>query len=328
MVASAEPFGAVVGGPATLPGGSGEPAALAAAGSTVVCGTAKGVVVAWEAGAAVTRIGDGGGAVSSVAVGDLAGRPVVASGHSDGRMRLWTPTGESLENRRASDPIVAVTVAGRAVAVSQKYDGLRDLYSVVRLWDLSTGKQIGSTITDHFQGIHGLAFGRLDGHDVLVTGDGGERIRVRRLATGKQTHTFRTGEIGGIEMLACGEVKGKPVLVSTHLDATLRVYDLATGKRRKKWNFSGQSPDDRGVTALVAGRLGDLPIAAVAHAPAGGEVTVRVWNLDNGNLLGLLGSDDDGGAVRTLAVADLNGRPGIAGATGNGTLHLWSLGPG
>ncbi|MFC4121179.1 WD40 repeat domain-containing serine/threonine protein kinase [Nonomuraea zeae] len=359
--ASAEPFGTQVVEPVSLPGASGAPAALAAAivtgagvpdgtatsgtaaagRSAVVCGTDKGVVLGWELGAAaVARLGDGGGSATSVAAGTVdglaGGRPVAASGHADGTMRLWSLTGESLATHRATDPILAVTITGpadagqagggRAVAVSQKYDGMTDLHSVVRLWDIATGKQLGPAITDHFQGIRGLAFGRLGDHDVLVTGDGGERVRVRRLSTGRMTHSFRTGEIGGIELLACGEIKGKPVLVSTHLDATLRVYDLATGKRRKKWTFSDQSPDDRGATALVAGRLGDTPIAAVAHAPAGGDVIVRVWNLDDGEILGVLGPGP-GGAIRTLALAEHAGQPVIVGAGDDGLLRSWSLGP-
>ncbi|MGP3957830.1 protein kinase domain-containing protein [Nonomuraea sp. 3N208] len=328
-VPSAEPFGTQVKEPVSLPAGSGMPAALAASGTGVACGTANGTVLAWDLStAAVAKLGDGGGNAVSVAYGERGGALVVASGHSDGRMRLWSPSGESLASHRATDPIVAVTVVGgRAIAVSQKYDGMRDLRGTVRLWDIATGKQIGPSSTEHFQGIRGLAFGRLGEHDVLVTGDGGERIRVRRLSTGVVTHSFETGEIGGIELLACGELKGRPVVVSTHLDATLRVYDLATGKRRKKWTFSDQSPDDRGAAALVAGRLGDVPIAAVAHAPLGGEVIVRVWNLDNGETIGVLGPGE-GAALRTLALARFAGRPVIVGAGENRSIRVWSLGEG
>jgi hypothetical protein len=76
-----------------------------------------------------------------------------------------------------------------------------------------------------------------------------------------------------------------------HLDATLRVHDLATGRSRKKWTFSDRSPDDRGAAALAAGRRGDLPVAVVAHAPAGGDIAVRIWNLENGEIIGQLGTD-------------------------------------
>ncbi|MFI7611900.1 WD40 repeat domain-containing protein [Nonomuraea terrae] len=262
-----------------------------------------------------------------MAVGDVDGRAVVVCGHGDGRMRVWSLTGESLASHRAADPIRAVTVAGgRAIAVSEKYDLVRDLHSVVGLWDVSTGKQFGPAIDDHFQGLHGLAFGTLDGEEVLVTGDGAERVRVRRLSTGRTAHTFRTGDIGGIELLACGEVDGRPVLVSTHLDATLRVHDLATGRRGKSRRFSTRSPDDRGATALATGRLGDVPIAAVAHTPDGGPATVRVWNLRTGDVLGEPGRGA-GGEIRTLALAELDGRPVVAGADDEGTLRVWSLGP-
>ncbi|MFI7133123.1 WD40 repeat domain-containing serine/threonine protein kinase [Nonomuraea sp. NPDC050153] len=319
---SDEPFGTQLAASAPLPKADGTITALATAGSTVVCGTAKGAVFAWDPGQAATRLGDGGATTTAVATGSVGGTPVAASGHDDGRMRLWSLTGESLASRKVSDPVIAVTVtgAGKAVAVSQKYDFMKDTRSVVRLWDISTGKQIGPAITDHFQGIRGLAFGRLGADDVLVTGDGGERIRVWRLSNGRMTHSFRTGEIGGIERLACGEIKGKPVLVSTHLDATLRVYDLATGKRRKKWEFSDQSPDDRGTTALVAGRLGDVPIAVVAHGPWNGDVIVRVWNLDDGDTIGVLGS------IPAVALAEQGGHPVVAGTGEDRTLRTWSLG--
>ncbi|MBE1584774.1 protein kinase [Nonomuraea angiospora] len=325
---SAEPFGTQVAASAPLPKADGAVTALAATGSTVVCGTAKGAVFTWGLGQAATRLGDGGATTTDVAVGEAGGTPVLASGHADGRMRLWGLTGQSLASHKASDPVIAVTVTGggKAVAVSQKYDSMKDLRSVVRLWDLSTGKQIGPAITDHFQGIRGLAFGRLGEDDVLVTGDGGQRVRVWRLSDGRMTHSFRTGEIGGIERLACGEIKGKPVLVSTHLDATLRVYDLATGKRRKKWAFSERSPDDRGTSALVAGQWGDVPIAVVVHGPSNDDVIVRVWNLDDGDTVGAL-APGPGGAIPMAALAEQGGHPVVAGLSEDRTLRTWSLGP-
>ncbi|MFF4618592.1 protein kinase domain-containing protein [Nonomuraea jabiensis] len=325
---SAEPLGTQVAASAPLPKADGAVPALAAAGGTVVCGTTKGAVFTWGLGQAATRLGDGGATTTDVAIGEVGGTPVLASGHADGRMRLWSLTGESIASYKVSDPVIAVTVTGegKAVAVSQKYDSMKDLHSVVRLWDISTGKQIGPAITDHFQGVRGLAFGRLGKDDVLVTGDGGERVRVWRLSNGRMTHSFRTGEIGGIERLACGEIKGRPVLVSTHLDATLRVYDLATGKRRKKWEFSDQSPDDRGTTALVTGRLGDVPIAVVVHGPWNDDVIVRVWNLDDGDTVGAL-APGPGGAIPLVTLAEQGGHPVVAGTTEDRTLRAWSLGP-
>ncbi|WP_214110107.1 WD40 repeat domain-containing serine/threonine protein kinase [Acrocarpospora catenulata] len=323
---AAEPFGSEVKGPVPLAEGDGDPTVITAAGATVVCGTSKGIAFVWDANTdTLTRLGGGGRAVTSVAAGTSGGTPVVAAGHSDGRMRLWSLTGAELASHRAGDPIIAVWAGDRALAVSQKYDSLRDLRSVVRLWDIATGKQIGATITDHFQGISGLAFGRLGQEDVLVTGDGAERIRVWSLSTGRLKHSFRTGDIGGIELLACGKLDGRPVLVSTHLDATLRVYDLATGKRRKKWSFSDQSPDDRGTAALTTGQRGDVPVAVVAHNPAGGDITVRIWNLENGEIIGELGSRPSG-ATATVALTELTGRSVVVGATQDRTLRAWSLG--
>nr|WP_062339403.1 serine/threonine-protein kinase [Herbidospora sakaeratensis] len=320
------PFGAEVTEPVPLAEGDGVPTAVAAAGATVVCGTSTGIALVWDAGTTtLTRLGDRGPAVTSVAIGVSGGTPVVTTGHADGGMRSWSLAGTRLAAHRAGDPVIAVWAGRRTVAVSEKYDSLRDLHSVVRLTDVATGRQIGATITDHFQGVSGLAFGRLGQDDVLVTGDGTERIRVRSLATGKLTHSFRTGDVGGIELLACGASDGGPILVSTHLDATLRVHDLATGKSRGTWAFSDRSPDDRGAAALAVGRRGDVPVAVVAHNPVGDEITVRIWNLDSGAVVGELGSGP-GGPTAGVAVAELAGRPVVAGAAGDRTLRAWSLG--
>ncbi|MEV1000603.1 protein kinase [Nonomuraea sp. NPDC050202] len=325
---AAEPFGTLIGEPVRLPPGTGTPAAMATSGSGVACGTSNGSILIWDLSTATSsEPGDGGAGTTAVAYGRRGGTPVIVSGHTDGRMRLWSPSGESLGTRKSGDPIVAVTIAGgRVVAVSQKYDSLRDLHGTVRLWDAGTGRQIGPTSTEHFQGINGLAFGRLDGDDVLVTGDGANHVRVRRLATGAVTHTYKTGEVGGIERLACGELDGKPVLVSTHLDATLRVYDLATGRRRKKWQFSDRSPDDRGAAALVAGTLGGVPVAVVAHAPHGADAFVGVRRLDDGAIVGEFGHGA-GGGIRLLALAEQAGRPVVVTVGEDRLLRAWSLGP-
>ncbi|MEV0146435.1 MULTISPECIES: serine/threonine-protein kinase [unclassified Nonomuraea] len=324
---TSQPFGTALTRPVALTEEWGTATVLTATGALVACGTDKGTVLAWDtAQAAATRLGDGGASVTAVACGERDGSPVVASGHDDGRMRLWSLTGESLADHRATDPVIGVTVAGRPVAVSQKYDGQTDLYGVVRLWDITTGKQIGPTITDHFQGVDCLAFGTLGGKPVLVTGDGNNRIRVRRLSDGKVTGTFVTGEIGGVQRLACDEIDGKAVLVSAHLDATLRVYDLATGKRRKKWRFSEQSPDDRGVAALATGRSGDVPIAVAVHTPSGGDVLVRVWNLTDGEVIGALGPGP-GGPILTATMARATGLPVVTGVTEDRTLRTWNIGP-
>ncbi|MEU6730496.1 serine/threonine-protein kinase [Nonomuraea wenchangensis] len=327
---AAEPFGTLIGDPVALPSGTGGPsAAMGARGPFVALGGSNGSVVAWDVTTGpARRLGDGGAATTALAYGNSQGEPVIASGHADGRMRLWRPSGESLASHKAPDPIIAVTVTamGRVVAVSQKYDSLRDLRGIVRLWDVTTGKQIGPTSTEHFQGVNGLAFGRLGDADVLVTGDGANRIRVRPLSTGVVSGTFKTGEIGGIERLACGELKGEQVLVSTHLDGTLRVYDLKSGKRRKKWDFSDRSPDDRGTAALVTGVLGGMPVAVVAHTPSGGDAFVRVWSLADGEIVGEFGSGE-GGGIRALALAEQAvTRPIVVTLGADRRLRLWSLG--
>ncbi|HEY9525313.1 MAG TPA: WD40 repeat domain-containing protein, partial [Thermopolyspora sp.] len=322
------PFGTQVTDPVSLPARAGTTVDLAADQSIVVCGLTKGMVLVWDAGTAtpVRRLVGGGSPVTSVAIGNVDGRQVVASGHTNGTMRLLTTTGEQIATHRAGDPVIAVSLAGGTpVAISQKYDGLTDLTGLVRFWNLATGKQIGASDSSHFQGISGLTFGRYGDEDVAVTGDGNNRVRVWRLRTGKVLRTFHTEAIGGIERLAYGEVRGRQVIVSTHLDATLRVYDPHTGERLKKWEFSNDSPDDRGVTALSVGILDDVPIAVVVHTPTPDDCTLRLWNLTNGEIIDER-PIDRAASIHALTLTTLAGRPVAILAGADRKLRAWSLG--
>jgi WD40 repeat protein len=308
-----------------LPAKDGAPVALAAFGGVVVCGGAKGQVVAWDLdkGTGVREVHTAAGAADAVAVGEIGGSRMVASGHADGTYQISMLDGDRVASHKAADSIIAVTLSGTPVAVSQRYDPMNDLTSVVRFWNIVTGKQIGKKFTGHYQGVNGLAFGRIEYDDVLVTGDNKGSLRLWMVKTGTLLRTFPLGLDGGIERLACGQIKGRPVVVSTHLDATLRVYDLSTGKRRGKWKFSDISPDDRYTAAVAVTDLDGVPVAAVVHRPYQGDQTVRLWNLTNGETID---EAPAGGKPLALTVAELTGRPIAVLSEESRTLRAWSLG--
>ncbi len=318
-------LGTPVTDPVKLPAKHGAPVALAAFGGLVVCGGAKGQVVAWDldSGAGAREVHTAAGAADAVAVGEIGGSRMVASGHADGTYRISTLEGERVASHKAADPIIAVTLSGTPVAVSQRYDPMKDLTSVVRFWNIVTGEQIGKKFTGHFQGVNGLAFGRIEYDDVLVTGDNKGRLRLWKVRTGTLLRTYSLGLNGGIERLACGRIDDRPVVVSTHLDATLRVYDLTTGKRRGKWSFSDISPDDRFTAAVAVTDLDGVPVAAVVHRPYGGDQTLRLWNLTNGVTIDEV---PGGGNPLALTVAELTGRPIAVLSEESRILRAWSLG--
>ncbi|MFI6326229.1 serine/threonine-protein kinase [Nonomuraea sp. NPDC050556] len=278
---------------------------LALSGLLAITGSSRGALAIWDltTGELRKRLLAKGSPVTALA----ADRTTLASAHADGRIRIWDlGTGANSATHRASAPVFWMTLT---TAVSQNYDGLKDLYGTVRFWNPLTGKPVGPQNTVHWQGADDVAFGP----GIAVTGDGAEKLRVWDLETATVTRTIPTGEIGGIEHVAYAVLGGKPVAVTTHVDATLRVYDLKTGKRRGRWQFSDRSPDDRGTSALITSGS----TAITAH-DASGEV--RVWNLRDGQDAGRITGFQ--GRVTALAATERV----IVVATDAGKLDIRSLG--
>ncbi|MFB9965867.1 WD40 repeat domain-containing serine/threonine protein kinase [Sinosporangium siamense] len=250
------------------------------------------------------------------AVGGLDGRPVLAYGNASGAIRLWDlRTGESLAEHDVRDPIIGVFPGERPVAVSQKYDPMRDLRGTVRFWDMRTGRQIGPTDSrSHWQGVDALT----SAGGLIVTGDGGETVRRWDPADGKMRGSFDTGRIGGIDKLVSAVLDGDAVLVSAHLDATLRIWNPATGKRLKKWPFSDYSPDDRGVASMAVTTVGADVILVTVHL---WDKRIRAWDLKSGKRIG---EPFAGIAETAVAAGTLDGVP-VAVAHWRGTLRVWSL---
>ena len=107
--------------------------------------------------------------VRGVAVGEVAGRPVVVSAGYDETVRRWdletgAPAGEPLLGHEDWVGSVAVgEVVGRPVAVSTGRDG------TVRRWDLETGAPIGEPLRGHGDEVRAVAVGEVAGRPVVVS---------------------------------------------------------------------------------------------------------------------------------------------------------------
>lgn len=289
---------------------------LALAGALAVVGTPKGALGVWDltTGRRAHRLMTGGSAVTALA----ATGTTVASAHADGRIRLWDlRTGKATATHRVSAPVSWLRLDGTPIAVSQKYDGLKDYYGTVRFWNPLTGRPVGAQNSLHWQSAADVAFGP----KIAVSGDGAEKLRVWNLSTGTVTKTFGTGAVGGIERVAHAVVDGRQVAVTTHLDASLRVYDLGSGKRLSRWPFSDDSPHDRGVSAMATGELGGVPVAVVAHT---GSAGIRVWNLRDGSDAGRITGFQ--GQVSAVRMTTLDTVPVAVAVTRDGRLDVRSLG--
>ncbi len=88
---------------------------------------------------------------------------------------------------------------GRPVAVTGSDD------DTVRVWDLTTGTQIGAPLTGHTSSVRAVAARALpDGRPVAVTASDDDTVRVWDLTTGTQLGNTLTGHTSSVRAVATG----------------------------------------------------------------------------------------------------------------------------
>jgi eukaryotic-like serine/threonine-protein kinase len=199
---------------------------------------------------------------------------------------------------------------GRPVAVSASKD------RTVRIWDLTTGQQVGQPLTGHTDEVGGMALTQLDGRPVAVTGSSDNTVRVWDLTTGRERGQPLTGHTGGIGTVAVAQIDGRPVAVTGSADKTVRVWDLTTGQQRGE-PLTGHTDV---VYAVTTGEIDGRPVAV----SVGKDRTVRVWDLTTGQQRGqpLTGHNGD---IDSVAVTQLDGRPVAVTSSSDETLRIWDL---
>ena len=134
------------------------------------------------------------GGVQGLSRDDLPEKPVSVRWTSRARTQ-----GEILARIDVHAVATGVLPDGRLVAVTGSADG------TVRVWDLTTGTQIGNPLTGHTHRVQAVATGVLpDGRLVAVTDSDDGTVRVWDLATGRQRLVVPT--MDRVEDLAICEV--------------------------------------------------------------------------------------------------------------------------
>ena len=203
------------------------------------------------------------------AVSALSFRPdgkTLASGHSDGNIRIWDAnTDELLQTfmgHASGVGNVSFHPAGKTLASSGRLDG------TIRIWDADTGELL-HTLIGHTGWIHNFSF-RPDGKTLASASRDGT-IRIWDVDTGELLHTL-TGHRAPVVSVSFSP--DGQILASAGEDATVRIWDTTAGvflrtlTRHTGWVESVSfSPDGR---TLASGSR---------------DAMVRIWDADTGELL-------------------------------------------
>jgi len=251
---------------------------------------------------------------------DAHGAPRLASGGSDGTLRVWDPQ----TGRQVRPALTGHTGGVRAVCAFVDAHGALRLASggsdgTVRLWDPQTGRQVGSPLTGHTGGVSGVcAFVDADGAPRLASGGNDGTVRVWDPETGGQVGLPLTGHDDWVRSVcAFVDSHGAPRLASGGSDGTVRVWDLQTG-RQVGSPLTGHTGGVEGLCAFV-----DVT-GAPCLASGCNDGTVRVWDLHADGHVGSPLTGHTGGVSGVCVFVDVDGAPCLASSGDDGTVRVWN----
>ncbi|GAA2272899.1 hypothetical protein GCM10010149_13670 [Nonomuraea roseoviolacea subsp. roseoviolacea] len=181
-----------------------------------------------------------GGSYRSIAVTDVDGRLTLAAGGSRRDEHRSSPnsidlfdatTGERLGPLRGHDGEITALAAGRLDGRPVLLSGSGD--NTVRLWDLSSRRQIGGpTPGGPVDGVQFAAVAQVGGEPVVVTGEERGVVRTWDASTGRLTGAPMMGRSPqadqvGLTSLVTADLGGVPVAVAGE-QGGIRIWDLRT----------------------------------------------------------------------------------------------------
>ncbi len=180
-------------------------------------------------------------------------------------------------------------------------------YNQIQLWDWQSS-QLNATLTGHNSEVNALAIS--PNKQILVSGDQQGQAIIWNLRTGEIANTLTRSRPNLSNPITSVVISSNGQTLITGSNQGIELWDLNTGRlvltlpESAEANAIAISPDSR---TLVSGHL---------------DNTVKVWNLQNGNLVHTLQAGEPGFIVESLAISP-DGQT-IAGGTYR-QIRLWNL---
>ncbi len=255
------------------------------------------------------------GHVTVVALGELGGRRIAATGGEDRTVRFWDV---AEQHQIGDDPLICHTGV-TAVALGQLDGRLIAIVAsdTVRVWDVVGHRQIGRHFPDYTCGVTAVALGMLDERLIAVTSSYDGTVRVWDVAGQRQIRDPLTGHTGSVTAVALGELDGRLIAVTGGEDSTVRVWDVA-GQRQIGRPLTGHTGR---VTAVSLGVLDGQLIAVTG----GSDSAVRVWDLARRRKVGRALTGHTSDLWSMVAVAELDGRVVAVTNSRADSVLVWDL---
>lgn len=266
----------------------------------------------------VAVLGGHTGGVVAMATANLAGRPIVAAGATDGTVLVW----DLIEQRR----IAEIEPAGgelRVMTVAE-LDGRptlltwckRDYNSIARLWDLTEQEEIYQF---HSDDLVAFAVTEVDGRPIVITGANGDdpAVRLRDPARRSRRPGPPRGEIRQITAMTVTKLDGRPIaIIGTHWDEPLvRLVDLIDLSEIGRFSPAYE------VRMLEVAQLNGTSVVVVSLGSYGGK-TLQIWDLAR---LDRISEITMPGSVTALTVTTLDARPVVVTCDEDRMVQMWDV---